>query len=64
MIEGRTNELGNAFAAALKLMLKRKGLTVNEVATSLGVSRQAFHAYLNGKLPRRGRKREAKERSW
>ncbi|HEV3305159.1 MAG TPA: helix-turn-helix domain-containing protein [Candidatus Sulfotelmatobacter sp.] len=53
------NELGDAFAAALKRMLKLKKLTVDEAARRLGVSRQAFHAYLNGKLPRRKRLNKA-----
>jgi transcriptional regulator with XRE-family HTH domain len=58
-MNGRMNELGDAFAAALKRMLKLKNLTVDEAATRLGVSRQAFHAYLNGKLPRRKRLNKA-----
>ena len=45
------NEVGDAFAAALKQMLK--GTTVTAAAKQLKVSRQAFHAYLTGKLPRR-----------
>lgn len=45
------NEVGDAFAAALKRMLKKKSVTA--AAQELGVSRQAFHAYLQGKLPRR-----------
>lgn len=53
------NELGDAFAAALKRMLRLKKLTVDEAAKRLGVSRQAFHAYLNGKLPRRRRLNKA-----
>lgn len=45
------NEVGDAFAAALRRMLKDR--TIATAAAQLGVSRQAFHAYLNGKLPRR-----------
>jgi|SRR5271165_6218801 len=47
------NEIGNAFAAALKRMLDKPGVTVTSAAAELGVSRQAFHSYLNGGLPRR-----------
>jgi transcriptional regulator with XRE-family HTH domain len=49
------NEIGDAFAAALKKMLKDKGLSVQSAADRLGVTRQAFYAYLDGKLPRRKR---------
>ena len=45
------NEIGDAFAAALKEMLK--GTTITAAAKQLNVSRQAFHAYLKGTLPRR-----------
>jgi hypothetical protein len=48
------NEVGNAFAAALKRMLENKpGLTITAAAKELEVSRQTFHSYLNGTLPRR-----------
>jgi len=48
------NEIGDAFAAALRRMLAEKpDRTITAAATQLEVSRQAFHAYLNGKLPRR-----------
>jgi predicted transcriptional regulator len=48
------NEVGDAFAAALRRMLDEKpGRTVSAAAEQLEVSRQAFHAYLKGKLPRR-----------
>jgi transcriptional regulator with XRE-family HTH domain len=58
-MESGKNELGNAFAAALKRMLRQNNLTVDKAAARLGVSRQAFHAYLNGKLPRRQRLNKA-----
>jgi transcriptional regulator with XRE-family HTH domain len=47
------NQVGDAFAAALKQMLKERKLTVVAAAARLGVSRQTFHSYLNGVLPRR-----------
>jgi helix-turn-helix, Psq domain len=47
------NEIGDAFAAALKLMLKKRRLTICAAARDLEVSRQTFHSYLKGKLPRR-----------
>ncbi|MCH7979141.1 MAG: hypothetical protein IH935_09225 [Acidobacteria bacterium] len=47
------NEIGNAFAAALKQMLKKRGLPITAAARDLKVSRQSFHSYLQGKLPRR-----------
>jgi hypothetical protein len=48
------NEVGDAFAAALQRMLEADPkLTITVAASQLEVSRQAFHAYLNGKLPRR-----------
>lgn len=48
------NEIGDAFALALQRMLGEKpGRTIAAAANQLGVSRQAFHAYLKGKLPRR-----------
>jgi hypothetical protein len=48
------NEIGNAFAQAIRRMLEEHpGRTVTAAAGELGVSRQAFHAYLQGKLPRR-----------
>src|SRR5258708_4991475 len=48
------NRIGDAFAAALEQMLKETpGRTISDAAKQLGVSRQAFHAYLNGNLPRR-----------
>ena len=46
-----TNDIGDAFAMALRRMLKKR--TVTAAARELGVTRQAFHAYLQGKLPRR-----------
>lgn len=50
------NKIGDAFAAALNQMLEEnKKLTIEKAARRLGVTRQAFHAYLNGKLPRRKR---------
>jgi hypothetical protein len=49
-----TNDIGEAFARALKKMLADKpGLTVSNAARALKVSRQTFHSYLNGTLPRR-----------
>jgi len=49
-----SNEVGNAFAAALKRMLKDKpGATITSAAKELQVSRQMFHSYLQGTLPRR-----------
>jgi len=49
-----TNDIGEAFARALKKMLAEKpGLTVSTAARELKVSRQTFHSYLNGTLPRR-----------
>lgn len=48
------NEIGDAFAAALRRMLKENPTrTISAAADQLDVSRQAFHAYLKGKLPRR-----------
>jgi hypothetical protein len=48
------NEIGNAFAEALRRMFKEHpGRTITAAADELKVSRQAFHAYLQGKLPRR-----------
>ena len=48
------NEVGDAFAAALNRMLKSNPeRTIAAAAKELGVSRQAFHSYLKGKLPRR-----------
>jgi hypothetical protein len=48
------NEVGNAFATALNRMLASKpGLTISAAAKQLEVSRQAFHSYLQGTLPRR-----------
>lgn len=48
------NEIGNAFAEALRRMFKEHpGRTITAAADELEVSRQAFHAYLHGKLPRR-----------
>src|SRR5258708_10089308 len=47
------NEIGNAFAKALGRMFKEHpGRTITAAADELEVSRQAFHAYLQGKLPR------------
>jgi len=54
------NEVGNAFADALKKMLESTaGLTIADAAKELGVSRQSFHSYLLGKLPRRKRLNKA-----
>jgi len=48
--------IGEAFAQALKQMLKeKKEPSIDTAAKHLGVTRQAFHAYLNGKLPRQDR---------
>lgn len=48
------NEIGNAFAHALRRMLDdHPGRTIAAAAGELEVSRQAFHAYLQGTLPRR-----------
>jgi hypothetical protein len=48
------NEVGDAFGAALNRMLKANpDRTIAAAAKQLGISRQAFHAYLKGKLPRR-----------
>lgn len=47
------NEVGNAFAAALKKMLAKRNLSKTAAAKELGISRQAFHSCLLGKLPRR-----------
>jgi hypothetical protein len=46
------NEIGDAFAAALRRMLKEKDLTIGAAAKALEVSRQTFHSYLGGTLPR------------
>jgi hypothetical protein len=46
------NEIGDAFAVALRRMLKKRELTIGAAAKELEVSRQAFHSYLNGTLPR------------
>jgi hypothetical protein len=46
------NEIGDAFAVALRRMLNEKGLTIGAAAKQLEVSRQAFHSYLKGTLPR------------
>jgi hypothetical protein len=49
-----SNEIGNAFAKALEKMLTDKpGFTVKAAAKELKISRQSFHSYLNGTLPRR-----------
>lgn len=45
-------DVGRAFAAALRRMLKKEKLTIELAARRLGVSRQSFHTYLNGTLPR------------
>jgi hypothetical protein len=47
------NEIGDAFAVALRRMLDGKKLTIAAAARELEVSRQTFHSYLNGALPRR-----------
>jgi DNA-binding XRE family transcriptional regulator len=47
------NEIGDAFAVALKRMLKKRELTISAAAKALEVSRQTFHSYLSGTLPRR-----------
>ena len=47
------NEIGDAFAAALRRMLDKRGITIEAAAAVLGVRRQSFHSYLQGKLPRR-----------
>jgi|SRR5271165_387068 len=47
------NEIGDAFAAALREMLKKPDVTVTSASAELGVSRQAFYSYLKGGLPRR-----------
>ena len=49
------SQVGEAFAKALRAMLVSKGLTVSKAAQRVHVSRQTFHAYLNGKLPRQKR---------
>jgi hypothetical protein len=48
-----TNAVGNAFAKALAKMLKDEKLTITAAANQLQVSRQSFHSYLHGALPRR-----------
>ena len=54
------NKLGEAFAQALRQMLReKKEPTIDSAAKKLGVTRQAFHAYLNGKLPRQERLNKA-----
>lgn len=62
-----TNEIGDAFAAALQRMLKERKLkepklTIDVVAKELGVTRQTFHSYLQGNLPRRKRLNKAVHR--
>jgi hypothetical protein len=47
------NEVGDAFAEALKNMLSKKKLSKTAAARELGISRQAFHNCLLGRLPRR-----------
>ena|SRR6266404_6354210 len=47
------NQIGDAFALALKQMLKERRLSISSAAKTLEVSRQTFHSYLNGVLPRR-----------
>jgi hypothetical protein len=47
------NEIGEAFAKALKRMFDDTGLTIGAAAKELKVSRQSLHSYLNGTLPRR-----------
>ena len=50
------SRVGDAFAQALKqMLLDKKEATIEQAAKRLGVSRQQFHAYLNGKLPRQQR---------
>jgi hypothetical protein len=48
-----TNEIGDAFARALKTMLTKRRVSITAAAKDLGISRQAFHSCLQGKLPRR-----------
>lgn len=47
------NEIGDAFSVALRRMLKKEALTIGAAAKRLEVSRQTFHSYLGGTLPRR-----------
>ena len=47
------NEVGDAFALALKKMLAKRKISITAAAKELGISRQAFHSCLQGKLPRR-----------
>lgn len=53
------NEIGDAFAAALRKMLEERKLSISAAAKQLHVTRQSFHSYLAGKLPRRKRLHEA-----
>lgn len=47
------NEIGDAFAIALRRMLSIRKSTIGAAARELEVSRQTFHSYLKGALPRR-----------
>ena len=54
------NRVGQAFAQALRQMLKdKKEPNIASAAKRLGVTRQQFHAYLNGKLLRQERLNKA-----
>lgn len=53
MAAAGNNEVGNAFARALKGMLLKRKLSITDAAKQLGISRQALHSCLKGKLPRR-----------
>jgi len=54
------DRVGQAFAQALKQMLRdKKEPNIATAAKRLGVTRQQFHAYLNGKLPRQERLNKA-----
>lgn len=53
MASEENNEVGDAFARALKEMLAKRKISVTAAAKELGISRQAFYPCLRGKLPRR-----------
>jgi hypothetical protein len=53
MSSTENNEVGDAFARALRKMLTKRKISITAAAKELGISRQAFHPCLQGKLPRR-----------
>jgi transcriptional regulator with XRE-family HTH domain len=53
LLDAALNRLNQAFSEELRRALRDEHLTVEAAALKLGISRQAFHNYLNGTaLPR------------